>query len=112
MFAALLFLGLAAADGPPLPATDVELKAIRKGLDDHLNDAESARLKDFQVIHTDGASGTACGLINAKNSFGAYVGYEKAQLYLAKNQRDGTLWALPITLDDEIARQVCGKLGM
>lgn len=95
----------------PIAATAAEIAAVRKGLDDKLADADSAKLKDFLVIHSPSGIADACGMVNAKNRFGAYVGYQKIEMIVIPT-KDGGIMASPISLDDQIASQACRSKGM
>lgn len=44
---------------------------------ERLKDEESARFKDVVVYPKDATTAYVCGSVNAKNSFGAYTGYER-----------------------------------
>lgn len=76
----------AAAEPPkkPLPAkaasaAKVDEAAIRAAMETHLKDASSAK---FHSLQFDGI--TLCGLLNSKNSYGAYGGYVPfAVMYVA-----------------------------
>lgn len=54
------------------PGTAQDVKAIKASLQSRLKDADSAKIKGVQVA----ADGTTCGMLNAKNSYGAYGGFE------------------------------------
>ena len=58
-------------------ASKADLSGVVKAMEETLKDAASARLKDVVLISGDtpGAH-TICGKVNAKNSYGAYAGYE------------------------------------
>lgn len=48
---------------------------ITKALADSLKDPDSAQFKDIEIYRYDGEI-HACGLVNAKNSYGGYTGFE------------------------------------
>lgn len=50
--------------------------ALRKALEDNLKDADSAKFRNLRFKRDDSGVVTACGEVNAKNSYGAYNGYE------------------------------------
>lgn len=58
-------------------------------MDDRLKDSDSAKLKDVRV----GKDGTTCGLVNAKNSYGAYAGYEP---FIAMKLSVGSFYVLGV----------------
>lgn len=58
-------------------ASDADLSAIAVAMDEVLKDATSARLKDVVLVSGDTPGAyMVCGKVNAKNSYGAYAGYE------------------------------------
>lgn len=70
--------GLGIAQGANLlQATADDEKAILIDMEEKLKDASSARLKDvFFIPQSEKGSYVMCGKVNAKNSYGAYAGYE------------------------------------
>lgn len=54
------------------PASPKELSAIRASLQEQLFDADSAK---FMHVQVNADQTIACGLVNAKNRYGAYVGF-------------------------------------
>lgn len=56
------------------PATEAEVERLREALDNRLKDPGSAQLRDVAILDSPGMQ-WACGQVNAKNSFGGYVGY-------------------------------------
>ncbi len=52
---------------------EANMNAVRRALEEVLFDTSSARLKDVVVL----PSGNVCGYVNAKNRFGAYVGFTR-----------------------------------
>lgn len=55
-------------------ATDSDLAGISLAMDDILKDADSAKLKNV-TLRKESEGWEVCGLVNAKNSYGAYAGY-------------------------------------
>lgn len=53
-------------------ATPADIAAIKAAMEDRLKDADSAKIKDVRIAK----DGTTCGRVNAKNSYGAYGGFE------------------------------------
>ena len=62
---------------PPRPATPDEIEKVRAALKLKLKDDVGARYASVEVAEQIGGYGGAqiCGLVNAKNGFGAYAGY-------------------------------------
>jgi hypothetical protein len=54
------------------PGTARDIKAIKESLQGRLKDPDSAKIKGVVVA----PDGTICGFLNAKNSYGAYIGFE------------------------------------
>lgn len=57
-------------------APKVDEKKLREALEDHLKDSESARFRGFRQSKPENGVWTLCGEVNAKNSYGAYSGFE------------------------------------
>lgn len=70
MIAMLVMAGIAQAADGVRDATPKELAAIKTGMETSLKDAGSAKLQNIRF-----KGETFCGLVNAKNSYGAYTGY-------------------------------------
>lgn len=87
-------------------ATDQEIEAIRTGMERQLADAQSAR---FDTVMVD-ADGHMCGLVNAKNRMGAYVGYRAFTGMIF--EIDGKPTAAPMGVgEDLISRTMCAEKG-
>ena len=96
----------ATAAGATRPATEQEVEAIRNGMERQLADARSARFDTVQVDD----EGHICGLVNAKNRMGAYVGYQAFTGMLF--EIDGKLTAIPMGVgEDSISRKMCASKG-
>lgn len=70
-------LGLALgspAEGAQRQATEAESSVIKEAVAEKLKDPESARFGKIIVNHDTKGLLTACGMVNAKNSYGGYVG--------------------------------------
>ena len=71
----LLFLLLLAFGAANAQSPDPKIEAAKSRLAMKMKDPESVRFADV-VSHESGNSSTVCGWVNAKNSFGAYVGFK------------------------------------
>lgn len=71
---ALLFAGPCAGQSAPKPPA---LRIIKAAIAENLKDPESARFRNIErVDRPDGSiDGMYCGEVNAKNSYGGYIGY-------------------------------------
>ena len=70
----LLAANVAQAADAYREATAQEVSAIRSSMQKDLKDADSAKFKDVKVAAAE--DGVAmCGLVNARNSYGAYAGF-------------------------------------
>lgn len=62
-----------------------------KEIAEHLKDPSSAQFRNVQLrnIKADGLSksGYVCGEVNAKNAFGAYVGYSRFYIHISADTR-------------------------
>lgn len=109
---AVLVLAGAHAQTAKRAATPKELAALRESLQSTLKDADSAKFKDVE-ISLDG-KGTACGLLNAKNSYGAYGGYSYF-VGAVFSEPHKPIFALVVSVDDgesDVAEKMCKQYGM
>ena len=91
MVVMLVATGIAQASDGVRDATAKELAAIKAGLETSLKDAGSAKLQNVRF-----KGETFCGLVNAKNSYGAYAGYVpiKAWFLILRVKKLQQLWGL------------------
>ncbi|WP_050874214.1 hypothetical protein [Comamonas testosteroni] len=84
-------------------------KKVRAALEERLKDAESARVRRLHVSKVDGTL-HLCGEVNAKNSYGAYVGYEKfyGMIFPRPNGKD----LYHILGVGDASAEMCRTLGM
>ena len=104
MFKTVLLLGALAVPVTAIAASvsAKDLEGIKSAMDDRLKDTESAKLKDVRIAK----DGTICGLVNAKNSYGAYVGYEP---FIALKLSTGKFYVAGIGRE---SGQVCASKGI
>ncbi|MBT2145280.1 MULTISPECIES: hypothetical protein [unclassified Rhodanobacter] len=109
---AVMVLAGAHAQTAKRAATPKELAAIKDSLQSTLKDADSLKFKDVDVSLD--SKGTLCGLLNAKNSYGAYVGYVYFfGAVFTEHLKEPV--AMVLSIDDgdtNIAEQMCKKYGM
>lgn len=76
---ALLIVSPSLAHAECTPASNSEIIDVREKLALELKDSESARFKQIckftRILDRPSPGFTFCGLVNAKNSYGAYGGY-------------------------------------
>lgn len=73
LVACLLIGGSSFAAKPPA----INQKTLKEAFEDTLKDADSAKFKDLTQTPSETAGAwRLCGSVNAKNSYGAYGGYE------------------------------------
>jgi hypothetical protein len=95
----------AASDASTSDPSDSDILAYgqtqtKAALEEKLKDADSAKYKEVAAYHVPklGPGYAFCGKVNAKNSFGAYGGYERfvgvpGQVFLESEVSDfGTVW--------------------
>ena len=95
-----------AVSAAPAIANDLsaaEIEGLRAAMDDNLKDSVSARFKHVK-LGNDGV--TVCGLVNAKNSYGGYAGFEP---FLAIKLSGGRFFVSDI---GSAAGQVCRDRGV
>ena len=88
-------------------ATPKELAAIKAGLETQLKDASSAKLLRVRVKGND-----FCGLLNAKNAFGAYAGYSPIMGMVFKDTTGKQLAAVLGVDSPEVTRDMCEQKGL
>jgi hypothetical protein len=84
------------------PGTAQDVRAIKASLQSRLKDADSAKIRGVQVA----ADGTTCGMLNAKNSYGAYNGFEP---FLAVKLSGGKFYFIG---SGDTAAHMCADKGM
>lgn len=110
----LLFVGWSAfaqAADSSHAATPEEVQAVTDALKSALKDPDSAKISDVRVS-ADGT--TACGLVNAKNSFGGYSGNSVFYAMGVKNNTGQFVYAV-IGVDsngDTAAYTMCKQNGV
>ncbi|MER9833399.1 hypothetical protein NKJ28_00280 [Mesorhizobium sp. M0145] len=77
---AALLVAILAATSPalafePHSVNQAQEKAIQDGVKESLKDPDSAKFKGLLAIKQVEGADIACGLVNAKNSFGGYGGF-------------------------------------
>lgn len=104
----LLVVGTALSEEQVREATPKEIEAIRTAMERDLHDAQSARFNSVRVKGND-----MCGLVNAKNLMGAYVGYRPFTGMVFKDQT-GKLLAAPMGVDSSpvVVRAICADKGI
>ena len=106
---AFVLLGGAIAATPP----KLNEKALKAALEDRLKDAESVKFKDITYSPTDSANmWNMCGQMNAKNSYGAYVGYQRFYALVAQIEKGKPPHYSVFSIEDNIATQMCAKFGL
>lgn len=104
----LLFVAATAQAGDAVrDATPKELAAIKADLETRLKDAGSAKLQRVRVKDEN-----FCGLINAKNSYGAYAGYSPIMGMVFKDTTGKQLAAVMGLDSPEVTRSMCAEKGL
>ena len=93
------------------PAPKLNEKALRLGFESLLKDADSAKFRDIEYKASENAgSWTMCGEVSAKNSYGAYNGYE-AFLAMAIKEKNTPIKYLVFGIGEASAK-VCTDRGL
>jgi len=100
--------------GQARPASDAELTGIREAMQLKMKDVESAKFANMTVRERldDAGQSMFCGLINGKNSYGAYSGFTAlhgARIHINGKQKD---IIMILSDDDGMARTLCMQLAM
>ncbi|MBQ4854060.1 hypothetical protein IMW82_05180 [Rhodanobacter sp. B2A1Ga4] len=111
--AALAFAIVSPAFAADHSATPKQLTVVKSAFSEvqTLKDPDSVKLKNVRI-----SKDNVCGEVNAKNSYGAYVGYTTFYgMYFAKD-KDGNPVAMIMHIDsddgDTIAQQMCATNGL
>lgn len=110
--AALCFAqGVSAYDGPPwyrTEATEAQIAFAKETVAYELKDPSSAQFRNLYALSRGKGDDTACGEINGKNSYGAYVGFRKFYVYSDGkyyiSDPDSALASLPAEICDKPRR--------
>lgn len=110
----LVALTLAAVAAPPRNLAPVEKAAIKAAVEEKLKDPFSAQFKWGQW----NGSAYYCGTVNAKNSFGGYIGFVPflALVAFAEGKVAGPPFIMladadPNSVDSRVVREQCAKGG-
>lgn len=95
---------------PSRPATEKELEEIRRELQTKLKDADSAKFNSVQVKQKKEGISVFCGLVNSKNSYGAYAGFSAIVGYFMSTP--GRKITGVISMENAIARITCMQNDM
>ncbi|MEX0422165.1 hypothetical protein KDV38_00210 [Providencia rettgeri] len=82
--------------------TDNEKKEIEKTVKEKLKDPYTADFKHNKLIY-EGKSGVYCGMVNSKNSYGAYAGFTPFNVFIVDTVNDKgerVFVVAPITVSD------------
>ena len=97
-------------------ATKAEIEVLRESLQERLKDADSAKFKDVYFGKGEN-SNTVCGLVNSKNSYGAYAGYSAfvGMIFPGTEESAGKPIGMVIgvdTSDSPVALTLCSNDGI
>ncbi len=79
------------------PSGSDAVRVAKKEISSGLKDPDSVQFRDV-FFHPDieqpksGASGYVCGQLNAKNSYGAYIGFERFYIHISAKAK----WLMPL----------------
>jgi hypothetical protein len=74
---AALLLPMGVLAGAPRAVNSAELAAIRAAVGERMKDPDSAKIRNVVAKRDGSSSWVFCGEVNAKNSYGGYVGFRK-----------------------------------
>lgn len=60
----------------PLPPSGSEVSTVSSNIADLMKDPDSAKFRNWSGYSLSNGDRVICGQVNAKNSYGAYTGYE------------------------------------
>ncbi len=91
--------------------TKIERIAIERSVKERLKDPDSAKFKHSKLVQTKKEGNIYCGLVNAKNSFGGYTGFQPFQTYVAVGTLGKTV-AYTFSLENsDVILQLCAENG-
>jgi hypothetical protein len=113
--AALMLSGMASAEEAApkkaiVPLTQEQMEAAKKVVADTLKDPESARFSDLYAIAGENAKPgeyAVCGRVNAKNSYGGYVGYRPFLVMDTHVVIAGDARAAMAKFDNDLIKSIC-----
>lgn len=99
-------------DGVPVQLTPKMTEQVKQGVASGLKDPESARFSPLMVAVRSGNTVHVCGYVNAKNSYGGYVG--EKPFYATGIADLGSYSAISVGSDkfsNELTYEMCRKVG-
>jgi hypothetical protein len=100
------------APGSPYKLSSEQIAKIKSVISEGLKDPESAKFPDPFVATKEGNNITVCGYVNAKNSYGGYVG--KKPFYVLGFASSGLFVPMSVGGDDlsqSAALEMCKRSG-
>ena len=104
---ALALLACFSAYGQQAPKLNERL--LKEALEEELKDSDSAKIKDMRYKPDGAGLWLMCGRVNAKNSYGAYAGYQRFSGFVEKEGQQIKYLVLAL---GEIAEGYCQSKGM
>ncbi|AVS91419.1 hypothetical protein C8246_05925 [Paracidovorax avenae] len=101
---AAAFCAIVSAQVVPPPLDETVLRSAFKSL----KDPNSAQFRDIKYKPNKGGW-TMCGEVNAKNSFGAFTGFQRFYGVVSTPSGKANYWVGPV---GEIAEQMCTEDGL
>ena len=90
------------------PATESEISYLKDALQGRLKDPYSAKFRNVKIgPMSDAGMQSACGMVNAKNSFGAYAGEEPFYAAIVPDKKVGIIIGI-----GEAAGTMCESEGL
>jgi hypothetical protein len=99
--------------GEPVSLSKSQLIAIQKAVRASLKDPESARFGSIGATKSDKGVITACGMVNAKNSFGGYTGEKEFVGLVLEPHTDFVVQTIASDTDStELTNGICSRIGV
>jgi hypothetical protein len=80
---ALLSANVEADSGAP---TKAQIAAIQSAVKARLKDGDSAKFAEIRLGKSNAGATVACGVVNAKNGYGGYIGYQAFMVQLDSSE--------------------------
>jgi hypothetical protein len=101
----------AAQNYSPTPTTDQDQKMVQKAFRANLADPEAVQVRNVQTFVSPKNVRMTCGMVNAKNAFGGYIGYQTFTVLTLPNYDYNKPFINPVFGTGHIANIDCGGAG-
>jgi hypothetical protein len=101
----------AAGNYAPTATTEQDNQMVQKAFRARLADPEGVQLRNVQTFVNPGNVRMTCGMVNAKNAFGGYIGYQTFGVLTVPNVDYSKPFIIPVFVAGTLANIDCGGAG-